>query len=50
MPDSEVATAFKKRASARTLLFEEGSAITGTTTASTPAKNIGAPELIPAKY
>ena len=49
MPESEVATAFKKRASVRTRLFEDNSALTGTTTASTPAKNIGAPELIPTK-
>jgi hypothetical protein len=49
VPESEVATAFKKRTSVRTRLFEESSAITGTTTASMPAKNIGAPELIPAK-
>jgi len=46
--EPEVAIAFKKRTSVRTRLFEESSAITGTTTASTPAKNIGTPELIPA--
>ena len=50
MSEPEVATAFKKRASLRTRLFEESSAIKGTTTASTPAKNIDTPKLIPAKY